>query len=414
MLGNTDGDLFVLQHGQELKELARNDLRHAIYTTPAAANGTLYIVTRRFLYALQSPEAATSSTQWPMFRGNPRQTGVAGSTLPAELFVRWTYDAGDAACTTAAIANGRVFVGGDNGKLVALDLKTGRLKWRYESEDAIESSPTAVAGLVVFGDEVGVLRACDAETGALRWTFAAGGRIVSSANPVGERLVFGSYDGHLYCLRIKDGRLLWKYAGVEERIHGTPGVVGERVLVVGCDARLHVVNLADGSPVRKVALGSVSGAAAAIRGARVFLGCYGQQVLGINWQTGRVLWRFEDPERSFPFLSSAAVSDDLVIVGGRDKRLRALDPDTGRQRWQFATKGRIDSSPVIVGERVFVGSADGWLYAVEVSSGKEVWRFETGGSISASPAVGAGCLVIGTEEGVIYCFGDRPTPANDD
>ena len=103
------------------------------------------------------------------------------------------------------------------------------------------------------------------------------------------------------------------------------------------------------------------------------------------------------------------LADDLpqVVIRGRDKRLRALDPLTGRQQWVFVTKGRVDSSPVVVDERVFAGSADGCLYALELATGKELWRYETGGAISASPAVGERCLVIGTEDGVIYCWGEE-------
>jgi hypothetical protein len=56
LLGNADGELVVLQHGPTLKELARNDMRHPIYTTAAVANGVLYIATQRFLYAIQTPE----------------------------------------------------------------------------------------------------------------------------------------------------------------------------------------------------------------------------------------------------------------------------------------------------------------------------------------------------------------------
>lgn len=55
LLGTTDGDLVVLRHERTLKELARNDMRNAIYTTPAVAPGVLYVVTQRNLYAIASP-----------------------------------------------------------------------------------------------------------------------------------------------------------------------------------------------------------------------------------------------------------------------------------------------------------------------------------------------------------------------
>ena len=436
MLGNTDGEVAVLQDGKELKELARNDMRSGVYGSAAVANGTLYVATQKALYAIAgdaaehsaesapatrptttraatqpvSPSATSQAipgSDWPMFRGNPHLTGVAGSSLPDKLRVRWKHEIGEGTSSTAAIADGIVYVGADDKKLRALDMASGKLKWEYTAEDSIMSSPTVAGGLVIFGDETGTLHACDIQTGRQRWTFKTGDRIISSVNFKGDRLVFGSYDGHLYCLQVADGQPVWKY-DVGERVHGTAGIVDDVVLTAACDAQLHVVKLADGTLVRKVTLDSVSGSAAAARGSRVFLGTYGQQVLGIDWQAGSVVWRFEDKERGFPFLSSAALADKLVVIGGQDKRLHALDPATGEQRWQFVTKGRIDSCPVIVGQRVFVGSADGCLYGIELSSGKELWRFEAGGPISASPAVGEGCLVIGTEDGVVYCLGAPP------
>lgn len=360
--------------------------------------------------ATHPASALAPGPEWPMFRGNPQLTGVAGSSLPEKLDVRWRHDLGEGTSSTAAIVAGVVYVGADNGQLVALDLQSGKPKWKFQTTDAIQSSPTLVGGLVIFGDEAGVVHACGAQSGVERWSFKTDGRVISSANPHEDRLVFGSYDGGLYCLRIADGDLIWKY-DVGERVHGTPAIADDFVLVAACDGNLHVVRLNDGMPVRKVALGSVSGAAAAVRGTRVFLGTYGEQILAIDWQAGQVLWRFEDPKRQFPFLSSAAVTEELVMVGGQDKRLRGLEADTGKERWQLAVKGKIDSSPVVVGPRVFVGSADGNLHAVDLISGKELWRFEAGGAISASPAVGEGCLVIGTEEGVLYCFGEKPTVA---
>ena len=75
--------------------------------------------------------------------------------------------------------------------------------------------------------------------------------------------------------------------------------------------------------------------------------------------------------------------------------------------WAFPTKGRVDSSPVVVGERVFVGSSDGNLYVLDLARGKELTRFELGRGVVASPAVAAGRLVIGTTDGTLYCLGKK-------
>jgi outer membrane protein assembly factor BamB len=54
-LGNEDGDLLVLAAGRELKMLAKSNLGQAIYTTPTARAGVLYVATRARLFAFAAP-----------------------------------------------------------------------------------------------------------------------------------------------------------------------------------------------------------------------------------------------------------------------------------------------------------------------------------------------------------------------
>ena len=84
-----------------------------------------------------------------------------------------------------------------------------------------------------------------------------------------------------------------------------------------------------------------------------------------------------------------------------------IDPRTGDLLWSFATKQRVDSSPVLVGERAFVGSSDGRMYAIDSRTGKKVWEYEAAGGFSSSPAVADGRLVIASDRGTIYCFGKK-------
>jgi outer membrane protein assembly factor BamB len=119
-----------------------------------------------------------------------------------------------------------------------------------------------------------------------------------------------------------------------------------------------------------------------------------------------VLWKAA-AERGQAFRSSAAVTSGLAIVGARDKRVHAFKLADGTSAWSFATRGRVDSCPVVVGSRVFVGSADGRLYALDVKTGENVWTYEAGGQFAASPAVAAGRLVIGNHDGTLYCFGGK-------
>jgi outer membrane protein assembly factor BamB len=51
-LGDEDGDVVVLQAGKELKKLSEINMGSAVYSTPVAANGVLYIMNRTNLYAI--------------------------------------------------------------------------------------------------------------------------------------------------------------------------------------------------------------------------------------------------------------------------------------------------------------------------------------------------------------------------
>jgi outer membrane protein assembly factor BamB len=53
-IGNEDGDIVILQAGKELKKLSQINMGGAVYSTPVAANDTLFIMTRNELFAISS------------------------------------------------------------------------------------------------------------------------------------------------------------------------------------------------------------------------------------------------------------------------------------------------------------------------------------------------------------------------
>ena len=175
-------------------------------------------------------------------------------------------------------------------------------------------------------------------------------------------------------------------------------------IVTGCDSYLRVLNIDDGTQVQQVDLGAYVGASPAISQNRIYCGTYGSEILAVNLDTGEIAWRYRHPKRRFPFFASAALTEDMVIIGGRDKMVHALSPETGESLWTYTAKSRIESSAVIVGKRAFFGTTRGTFIALDVSTGESVWEFATGSSIVASPSVADGKIYIGSEDGILYCF----------
>lgn len=135
-------------------------------TTPLVVNGTMYVTSPKgpkYVYAL---DAQTGAMKW---RYAPE--------LPNDVFA--------AVCCGlvnrgVAYANGKIFVGRLDGRLVALDAGTGKELWKvkvadYQSGDDITSPPTIAKNMVVIGyaggeyATRGAITAYDQETGKEVW-----------------------------------------------------------------------------------------------------------------------------------------------------------------------------------------------------------------------------------------------------
>ena len=346
----------------------------------------------------------TPADNWSQFRGNHRLTGVSQSNVPLELKLLWTYEAGESIESSAAIVGGTVFVGSQKGELVAVNLENGAVYWKYETGAPIgESSPAYSGGTVYIGDLAGVLHAVNAADGERIWTFKAGSEIKSSPVVVGDRVLIGSYDQHLYCLSTRNGSVLWKVK-TNGPVHSTPSISDGLAFIAGCDQLFRAIRISDGLEMFNISSEAYTGASPALRGTSAYYGTFNNEVLMVNLKDHRIGWRYQHPQRKFPFYSSAAVVQDRIVVGGRDKMVHGLN-GAGKGVWTFATRARVESSPAIAGGRVFVGSNDGRFYVLNLHTGAKLWEFNAGAPLSASPAIGRGRIVIGAQDGRLYCFG---------
>jgi outer membrane protein assembly factor BamB len=344
------------------------------------------------------------SADWPVFRGNALQTGVADVRIPDVLAVRWSFKTGEAVTGAPVIARQTVYIGALDGNLYALDLLTGKQKWAYRAV-AFKTTPAVGKDAVYIGDMHGTFHCVDIATGTRHWTVPTDAQIASPANFAGNRVLFGSDDHHLYCVGT-DGKLAWRYK-TKEKVQCAPAVVAEQVFVASCDQFLHLVDLDKGIAVGTVGLGGHVGASAAVHGDNLYIGNMANQFLALDWKQRKVLWQFEAQRSPQPFFACAAVTEELVVTGSRDKQVRAFQRSSGNVAWSFATKGKVDSSPVVARKRVIVGSADGNLYVLDLDSGTPISRISLGSPITNAAALTDGLVVVATFGGQVYCLGSK-------
>ena len=116
---------------------------------------------------------------------------------------------------------------------------------------------------------------------------------------------------------------------------------------------------------------------------------------------GRVRWRFETDA---PILSSPAIVQGTVYLATGDRRVVALDAETGETIWEREVTGPVDSSPAVAGDLVFVGLKDGRLLALARADGTTRWEFPTDDLIYSSPSVYRGVAYIGSSDGRLYAL----------
>ncbi|MEV6179888.1 serine/threonine-protein kinase, partial [Streptomyces sp. NPDC052015] len=131
----------------------------------------------------------------------------------------------------------------------------------------------------------------------------------------------------------------------------------------------------------------------------VYVGSSDRKLYAVDAETGQRLWSFTTGNSVF---SSPAVADGVVYVGSSDRKLYAVDAETGQHRWSFTTGNSVFSSPAVADGVVYVGSWDGKLYAVDAETGQRRWSFTTGSAVESSPAVADGVVYVGSSDRKLY------------
>src|SRR6478609_8603336 len=123
--------------------------------------------------------AGAGAANWPMFRGSPGLVGVAAGQLPEAPGLLWSFKTEGPVKSSAAIADGRVYVGSDDGNVYALELGSGKKVWAFKTQGPVESSPLVLRGKVYFGSTDANVYAVDAKSGKQVWKYETGDKILS-------------------------------------------------------------------------------------------------------------------------------------------------------------------------------------------------------------------------------------------
>jgi outer membrane protein assembly factor BamB len=321
-----------------------------------------------------------------MFRGDAAHTGVYGPTGRQLAGMQWRFATGGDVISSPAIADGVVYIGSGNGKLYAIEERSGQQRWAYDAGVPIHSSPAVGGDTVYFVTRNGTLHALD-RNGKSRWRVAtgpdapwpwgheSGDFFISSPVLAGDLVLFGGGDGVVYAIDARSGATRWKTA-TGERIRATPAVAEGGVFVGSARGRLYRFDLATGAKH------------------------WSYDTAGVGMDSSKFGF-----DRS-TLQSSPAVANGVVYIGSRDGSFYAVDAKSGALRWKTDYGFPwVITSPAVTGGRVYIGSSDGlFIAAIDAESGKEAWRGNVGALVWSSLAVAGDVLVAGDGAGRINAF----------
>src|SRR4029450_7022270 len=106
---------------------------------------------------------------------NDRRGGTTAvrSKAPAELI--WKVALPGSIRSSPVLRDGVVYVTCRDGRLYAVDGRTGKERWTLQAAAASDSTPSISGNLVLFGCDDGAVYAADLTSGLLRWKAATRG-----------------------------------------------------------------------------------------------------------------------------------------------------------------------------------------------------------------------------------------------
>jgi eukaryotic-like serine/threonine-protein kinase len=99
------------------------------------------------------------------------------------------------------VSGSKVFFGGKDGHVYALNLADGRQLWKSESMRTLTAPPLAGEAVVCMQTFYGSTVAFDANTGERLWRANLGGSLQSTPILTGDTVYLATYSGVIYAWR---------------------------------------------------------------------------------------------------------------------------------------------------------------------------------------------------------------------
>jgi outer membrane protein assembly factor BamB len=307
-----------------------------------------------------------------------------------------------------------IYVAGNNGRVVAADRETGRVRWTADLEAPISGGVGSGGGSVLVGGPGGEVWALEREDGSLRWQTKLSTEVLSAPEGSAGVVVVRTGDGKVHGLDSVDGSSLWLYSTTEPALtlRGTsPLVLVSGAVIVGLDnGKVAVIDARNGRAYWERTIAPPQGrneldrmvdidAAPVLVGNVLYVVTYQGRLVALDVEAGRPVWT-----REVSSYSGLAADERNIYVTDADGQVLAYDRRNGASLWrQDALAHRSVTGPSTHAGYLVVGDFEGYLH----------WLAPANGRITARSRLAENPIVVAplSQGGTLYALDDRGTLA---
>ena len=270
----------------------------------------------------------------------------------------WHIPLGAPARSTAAVEGESAYVVTVNGRLVCVDVRTGRIRWTSEVDGPLlyGASPVAQGGRVYFATQNGTVYAFDSE-GKEIWMTTLDGGVFSSVVLEGDTLYVGTDRQKVYAIDTKDGDVRW---------------------IFRTDSRIFT-----SSPK--------------IHAGMLYVGCYSGTLFAVSADNGRLRWKFSGVGA---ILCAPVFHENDVIFGTEKGMVYALNAEDGTKKWEFNSGAKIANDPALAGKAVLVPSG-ATVVSLSADTGELYFRERFASNVNTPITVSGANAYLGLENGEV-------------
>ena len=260
-------------------------------------------------------------------------------------------------------------VGSGQGKLYAFDADDGSDYWSDgdvpDLGSAITSSPAADGGTIFVGTNDGRVLAFEGESPAQAWETSVGGPVYSDLLATGGLVYVTTADGDLVVLDADDGEEEWR-ASFPEFGSSSPTLGHGVVHVASDEVYAYDVGSEEDEQWSSSGFGGTAGSAPTFHGGVVYVGSEDGDLYALDASDGSENWTFST---GGAIASTPAVDDDgTVAVVSTDGTLYLVD-DSGSEIESASIPEGTFGSPTVDDGELFLPTRDGVVYTFALPTG---------------------------------------------